>query len=309
MVAYNACMKERIQKLLAHAGYGSRREIERWIEAGEIKVNGQTATIGQPIDAHDQIAIRGKRVHLSTRLRATSKVIMYNKRVGEMCTRNDPEGRNTVFESLPRLSSGRWVMIGRLDVNTDGLILFTTDGALANKLMHPSSEVEREYACRILGNVEDDMLKRLQTGVELDDGMASFLRIRDAGGEGANHWYHVVLAEGRNREVRRLWESQEGLQVSRLHRVRYGNIALPRYLRPGYHEELDAKTLRKLYESVGMTYEGGDTQQEQRDQQRMNKRPQSRTERRATRPTTDKGGKAKKGGSKMNPYAGFKRKR
>lgn len=318
MVAYNACMKERIQKLLAHAGYGSRREIERWIEAGEVKVNGQPATLGQAIDANDQIAIRGKRVHLSSRLRATPKVLMYNKRVGEMCTRNDPEGRTTVFESLPRLSSGRWVMIGRLDVNTDGLILFTTDGALANKLMHPSSEVEREYACRILGNVEDDMLKRLQTGVELDDGMASFLRIKDAGGEGANHWYHVVLAEGRNREVRRLWESQDGIQVSRLHRVRYGTVALPRYLRPGHHEELDAKALRKLYASVGMSYQGGDEQferqQERRD--RMSKRPQSRTERRAARPATGKGSRSsggkpvgRSGSSKSNPYSGFNRKR
>lgn len=247
-------MKERIQKLLSRAGYGSRREIERWIEAGEILVNGKVAALGQPISESDKVILRGKTLHLESRLRATPKVIMYHKKAGEMCTRHDPEGRPTVFDNLPHLRQGRWIMIGRLDVNTDGLLLFTTDGELANKLMHPSSEVEREYATRILGEVTDEMLQRLQSGVQLEDGPAHFLRILAGGGEGANHWYHVVLAEGRNREVRRLWESQ-GLKVSRLIRVRYGFLSLPRSLRGGQYEELDVKTLRRLYESVGMSFE------------------------------------------------------
>ncbi|TXH69006.1 MAG: pseudouridine synthase [Thiothrix sp.] len=247
-------MKERIQKLLSRAGYGSRREIERWIEAGEILVNGKVAELGQPISESDKVILRGKTLHLESKLRATPKVLMYHKKAGEMCTRHDPEGRPTVFDNLPHLRQGRWIMIGRLDVNTDGLLLFTTDGELANKLMHPSSEVEREYATRILGEVTAEMLQRLQTGVQLEDGPAHFLRIMEGGGEGANHWYHVVLAEGRNREVRRLWESQ-GLKVSRLIRVRYGFLSLPRSLRGGQHEELDVKTLRRLYESVGMNFE------------------------------------------------------
>lgn len=251
-------MKERIQKILSRAGYGSRREIERWITAGEILVNGQPATAGQAVDEHDQITVRGQRLHLGSRLNTTPKVLMYNKPAGEVCTQHDPEGRKTVFEALPTVRAGRWIMIGRLDINTDGLLLFTTDGELANKLMHPSSEVEREYAVRVLGEVDNEMLIRLQEGVELDDGKASFLRIIDAGGEGANHWYHVVLAEGRNREVRRLWESQ-GVKVSRLIRVRYGNIDLPRYLRTGHHKELEVKDLRKLYESVGLFFDDGST--------------------------------------------------
>jgi 23S rRNA pseudouridine2605 synthase len=247
-------MKERIQKLLSRAGYGSRREIERWIEAGDILVNGKVAEIGQPISETDKVILRGKTLHLESKLRATPKVIMYHKKAGEMCTRHDPEGRPTVFDNLPHLRQGRWIMIGRLDVNTDGLLLFTTDGELANKLMHPSSEVEREYATRVLGEVDAEMLQRLQSGVQLEDGPAHFLRIQEGGGEGANHWYHVVLAEGRNREVRRLWESQ-GIRVSRLIRVRYGFLSLPRSLRGGHYEELDVKTVRRLYELVGMTFE------------------------------------------------------
>ena len=249
-------MKERIQKLLSRAGYGSRREIERLVEAGEILVNGRRAEVGQAIDERDQVTLRGQRLHLSSRLQATPKVLIYNKPAGEVCTQSDPEGRKTVFEALPTIRAGRWIMVGRLDINTDGLLLFTTDGELANRLMHPSSEVEREYATRVLGQVDNEMLIRLQEGVELDDGKANFLSIQDAGGEGANHWYHVVLAEGRNREVRRLWESQ-GVKVSRLIRVRYGNIELPRYLRSGHHKELEVKDLRKLYDSVGLTFDDG----------------------------------------------------
>lgn len=249
-------MKERIQKILSRAGYGSRREIERLVEAGEILVNGRPAEAGQSVDERDQISLRGQRLYLGSRLNATPKVLMYNKPAGEVCTQSDTEGRKTVFEALPSIRAGRWIMVGRLDINTDGLLLFTTDGELANKLMHPSSEVEREYAVRVLGKVEPEMLIALQEGVELEDGKANFLRIKDAGGEGANHWYHVVLAEGRNREVRRLWESQ-GVKVSRLIRIRYGTVELPRFLRTGHHKELDVRELRKLYATVGMTFDDG----------------------------------------------------
>lgn len=251
-------MKERIQKLLSRAGYGSRREIERWVEAGDILVNGRRAEIGQAIDERDQVTLRGQRLHLSSRLQATPKVLIYNKPAGEVCTMSDPEGRATVFENLPSVRAGRWIMVGRLDINTDGLLLFTSDGELANRLMHPSAGIEREYATRVLGEVNGEMLSRLQEGVELEDGTANFLSIKDAGGEGANHWYHVVLAEGRNREVRRLWESQ-GVKVSRLIRIRYGTVELPRYLRTGHHQELDVRAMRKLYEAVGLFFDDGST--------------------------------------------------
>ncbi len=289
-------MKERIQKLLARAGYGSRREIERWIEAGELQVNGKPATLGQQINTADKVILHGKTLHLESRLRATPKVLMYHKRAGEVSTHNDPEGRPTVFDRLPRLRQGRWVMIGRLDVNTDGLLLFTTDGELANKLMHPSSEIEREYAVRVLGKVDGDMLQRLQTGVALEEGSANFLRIKEAGGEGANHWYHVVLAEGRNREVRRLWESQ-GVKVSRLIRIRYGEISLPRYLRLGHHQELEAKMTRKLYESVGLSFDdGSDWQNEHKS---SSSKAANSTDKASHRPTARK----KTTRHKPDPYA------
>ena len=244
--------EERIQKILARAGYGSRRQIERWIAAGEITVNGVTASAGLKITEQDAIVMRGQKLRLATKLRVTKSVLLYHKKPGEICTRDDPERRDTVFDGLPKLSSGRWISIGRLDINTDGLLLFTNDGELANKLMHPSSEVEREYAVRVLGEVKDEMLTRLKKGVLLDDGeKASFDSIRFIGGEGANQWYQVILKEGRNREVRRLWESQ-GLKVSRLRRVRYGIISLERSLRSGQYELLSRPKMRKLYESVGL---------------------------------------------------------
>lgn len=272
-------MKERIQKLLASAGYGSRREIERWISAGEVMVNGKPAILGQQISATDQVSWRGKRLNVESRLKATPKVLLYHKSAGEVASRSDPEGRPTVFDNLPTLKQGRWVMIGRLDIPTDGLLLFTTDGELANKLMHPSSGIEREYAVRVLGEVDAAMIKRLQTGVELEDGPARFLRIKAAGGEGANHWYHVVLAEGRNREVRRLWESQ-GITVSRLTRIRYGHIQLPRSLRSGKSEELDVKGMRRLYESVGLHFADSLPERPRPKRRRSNdrKRPESQTE-------------------------------
>ena len=248
----NAPADEKLQKVLARAGYGSRREIESWIEAGRIKVNKRVASLGDRVSETDRIQVDGKPVPQSRLKQRRSRVLIYHKPVGEICTRHDPEGRDTIFKHLPRLASGRWITVGRLDYNTSGLLLVTTDGELANRLMHPSHRVEREYAVRILGEVDRDMLNRLQQGVELEDGPAHFDKIIDAGGDGANHWYHVILREGRNREVRRLWESQ-GVQVSRLTRVRYGSITLPRGQRPGRWEDLPYEIVDDLRRSVGLT--------------------------------------------------------
>jgi len=247
-------MSERIQKILSRAGYGSRREIERWVDAGEITVNGVIATSGQAVKETDKIVLRGQVLKLDSKLKARPRTLLYHKKAGEICSRKDPEGRPTVFDHLPKLSSGRWIQVGRLDINTDGLMLFTTDGELANRLMHPSYEIEREYSARILGVVTDDMLERLQKGVMLEDGEAKFNSIKFIGGEGVNKWYNVVLNEGRNREVRRLWESQ-GLVVSRLRRVRYAHIELKRSLRSGSYEEMDIRNMRRLYEKVGLELE------------------------------------------------------
>lgn len=242
-------MAERIQKILSRAGYGSRREIERWVTAGEILVNGVVATTGQAIDENDKVVLRGQVLKLASKLKAKPQVLLYHKNVGEICSRNDPEGRPTVFDNLPKLNSGRWIQVGRLDINTDGLLLFTTDGELANRLMHPSYNIEREYASRILGNVTDEIIETLQKGVMLEDGMANFTQVKFEGGDGANKWFHVVLKEGRNREVRRLWESQD-LIVSRLRRIRYANVELKRSLRPGNFEDMDVRAMRRLYETV-----------------------------------------------------------
>lgn len=247
-------MKERIQKLLSRAGYGSRRQIERWIENGELLVNGKPAEIGQAVQETDRFNLKGQELKVASRLKATPQVLLYHKKAGEICSRKDPKGRPTVFDHLPELSSGRWIQVGRLDINTDGLLLFTTDGELANRLMHPSYEIEREYAVRILGEVSEEAIRNLTEGVMLEDGIASFLRIKFAGGEGANRWYHVVLREGRNREVRRLWESQ-GLIVSRLIRIRFADIKLERSLRAGQFEELPVKQMKKLYAKVGLEFE------------------------------------------------------
>ena len=242
---------ERIQKVLARAGVGSRREVERWIEEGLIRVNGYPATIGQAVSPTDRIHVRGQLIGQRRLSAAPRRVILYHKPVGELVARRDPEGRPTVFAALPPLSSGRWVAVGRLDINTSGLLILTNDGELANRLMHPSSEMEREYAVRVFGQPDAGVLKTLKQGVQLDDGPARFERIEDAGGEGTNHWYHVVLREGRNREVRRLWESQ-GFRVSRLSRVRFGQVRLPRRLRRGQWEELPVRETRALARAVGI---------------------------------------------------------
>jgi 23S rRNA pseudouridine2605 synthase len=245
-------MTERLQKLLARAGYGSRRQIESWIEAGRITVDGKAAHPGQGVAGTEQIRIDGRPVSLAAATgRSTQRTLLYHKPVGELTTRADPQGRPTVFDRLPAIKTGRWITVGRLDLNTAGLLLLTTDGELANRLMHPSSEIEREYAVRILGAVEPVVIERLRAGVELEDGRAAFSALRDAGGQGANHWYHVVLREGRNREVRRLWESQ-GLTVSRLIRVRFGPIGLPRQLRPGRFRELERTEIDALYRAGGL---------------------------------------------------------
>lgn len=240
---------EKIQKLLARAGLGSRREIERWITLGRVKVNGKLAQLGDRALETDKIFLDDRLVKLSRLLVEQPKVLMYHKPVGEVCTRADPQGRPTVFEALPQLRRGRWVAIGRLDINTTGLLLFTNDGELANRLMHPSSQMTREYAVRVFGEVTQEILQQLKTGVLLEDGEARFDDILDAGGDGRNHWYHVTLREGRNREVKRLWESQ-GVTVSRLIRIRFGAIQLPRLLRPGKYRDLTPKELSALMAEV-----------------------------------------------------------
>ncbi len=243
-------MSEKLQKVLAGAGLGSRRQMERWIVDGRIGVNGARAKLGDRVEPGDDISVDGRKLERS-RDRPTGRVIAYNKPVGEVCSRSDPEGRRTVFESLPALTGGRWIGIGRLDIATTGLLLFTTDGELANRLMHPSMEVEREYAVRVKGQVGKDVLSRLRTGVELEDGAAKFDAIVPTGGSGANRWYNVVLREGRNREVRRLWESQ-GMTVSRLQRIRYGPIVLERDSKAGAVRELTVEEIEKLLKVAGL---------------------------------------------------------
>ena len=240
---------EKVQKILARAGYGSRRELERWIIDGRITINGKTASIGDRASSEDSILVDGKDIRLIEKQRV--RVILYNKPQGEVCTRSDPEGRKTVFDSLPAMKGERWIAVGRLDVSTTGLLLFTNNGDLANKLMHPSSEIDREYMVRIHGVVDESMLKRLREGVLLDDGIAKFSDIVVGERIGTNGWYAVALTEGRNREVRRLWESQN-VQVNRLKRVRFGPIFLPSFVRKGQWIELDEVSLNDLLASVKM---------------------------------------------------------
>ncbi|WP_137820561.1 23S rRNA pseudouridine(2605) synthase RluB [Pseudomonas sp. 2FG] len=243
---------EKLQKVLARMGLGSRRDVEAWIGEGRVKVNGKAATLGQRVDLHDAIAIDGRLLKREEAAEETRRVLIYNKPDGEICTRDDPEGRPTVFDRLPRPKEGRWINIGRLDINTTGLLMFTTDGELANRLMHPSYQMDREYAVRVRGEVDEDMLLRLKNGVLLEDGPARFTDIKEApGGEGFNHWYHCVVMEGRNREVRRLWESQ-GLVVSRLKRVRFGPVFLTSDLTMGRWREMSQGEVDILSAEVGL---------------------------------------------------------
>lgn len=243
---------EKLQKVLARMGLASRRDIEAWITEGRVKVNGAAATLGQRVDSHDAISVDGRLLKREEEAESVRRVLIYNKPEGEVCTRDDPEGRPTVFERLPRLRSGRWINVGRLDINTTGLLLFTTDGELANRLMHPSYEMDREYAVRVRGEVTEEMLENLKNGVMLEDGPAKFTDIQEApGGEGFNHWYHCVVMEGRNREVRRLWESQ-GLVVSRLKRVRFGPVFITSDLTMGRWREMGQQEVDILSEEVGL---------------------------------------------------------
>ena len=248
-------MSDKLQKVLANAGIGSRREMEKWIEAGRISVNGKLATLGDRVEPTDKIRVDGNPLSTNSDT-PTCRVLMYNKPEGELCSRKDPEGRPTVFDRLPAIKNGRWIAVGRLDINTSGLLLFTNDGELANRLMHPKHEVEREYSVRVFGEVEGIMLKRLTDGVQLEDGLAKFTEIVKKPGddESQNSWYNVSLSEGRNREVRRLWESQ-GLQVSRLIRVRYGTLELQKRLPQGGWVELGLPELNALRKSVQLPNE------------------------------------------------------
>lgn len=234
----------KLQKFLAQKGLGSRREMEALIAAGGVSVNGKVAGVGDRVGAEDVVRI-GKRVIRTNLQESLPKVLLYHKPEGEIVSRHDPEGRPSVFDKLPHLRSSKWIAIGRLDFNTSGLLIFTTDGALANRLMHPRFEMEREYAVRILGELTEEQMRQLTTGVTLDDGQAAFTYLADQGGEGVNHWYRVILKEGKNREVRRMFEAI-GLTVSRLMRVRFGPINLPPRIKRGQWLELDEKEIQRL---------------------------------------------------------------
>jgi len=240
---------QKLQKVLANLGLGSRRKMERWIEEGRVTVDGSVATLGDRVYAGQALRLDGKPLEVDAAEQV--RVLLYHKPVREVCSRDDPEGRKTVFERLPKLKSGRWISVGRLDFNTSGVLLFTTDGALANALMHPSSAIEREYLVRVMGRVDEPMLERLKDGVELDDGPARFSDIQEGGGDGINRFFYVVLMEGRNREVRRLWESQ-GTTVSRLKRVRYGEVFLPSKLKKGQWLELPQRDVDVIYQMAGL---------------------------------------------------------
>lgn len=238
-------MSEKLQKILAQYGLGSRRKMEQWIEAGRVNVNGEIATLGMRVTQDDNIAVDGKAL---TKTPTTPKhsLLLYNKPEGEICSRNDPEGRATVFDKLPKPAFGRWIVIGRLDYNTSGLLLFTTDGELAHQLMHPKFHLQRVYAVRIFGKADKEILQKLTTGVELEDGFAKFDSLEFMGGDGANQWYKVSISSGRNRIVRRMWESQ-GVKINRLMRVKFGDIELPRDLKPGEFTFLNERVQKKEF--------------------------------------------------------------
>ncbi|AOX99337.1 23S rRNA pseudouridine(2605) synthase RluB [Jeongeupia sp. USM3] len=246
--------EERLQKALAFSGIGSRRDMEELIAAGRVSVNGKIAELGAKVGQGDDVRIDGKRVTMRWQDRL-ARVVLYHKQEGELVTRDDPQGRLTVFERLPRLSSSKWVAVGRLDFNTSGLLIFTTSGDLANRMTHPSFEMEREYAVRVLGELTDEQVAQLRKGIELDDGPAKFTHIEAQGGEGMNHWYRVVLKEGRNREVRRMFE-HFGLTVSRLMRVRFGALTLPGRLKRGQFYELSETEVLAVMKWAGLKLNG-----------------------------------------------------
>lgn len=243
----------KLHKVLAEAGLGSRRDMEDLIVAGRVSVNGEPAHIGQRILPTDMVRINGKLIQRKVS-KKPPRVLVYHKPAGQIVSTNDPEGRESVFSSLPTMKTGKWLAVGRLDFNTEGLLLFTTSGDLANRLMHPRYGIEREYAVRTLGTLEEGMRQKLLSGVELEDGLAQFSRVSDGGGEGVNKWYRVVIGEGRNREVRRMFEAV-GLTVSRLIRTRYGSMTLPPNLKRGRWEELEENAARDFFRLCGMEKE------------------------------------------------------
>ncbi|MFL2499877.1 MAG: 23S rRNA pseudouridine(2605) synthase RluB [Porticoccaceae bacterium] len=248
-------MSEKLQKMLAGAGLGSRRELEKWIVAGRVSVNGSTATLGDRAEASDRIMVDGRVI--KTNRDEIPRVLMYSKPEGEVSTTSDPDGRPTVFDVLPKINSGRWIAIGRLDINTSGLLLFTNYGELANRLMHPSYEIKREYLARIHGDVDQKMLNNLMGGVVLDDGLAKFQTVKAQHHRNpeerisSNQWFRCILAEGKTREVRRLWESQD-VEVSRLKRISYGPIELPSFIRRSEFIELEPKQVASLFKAVDL---------------------------------------------------------
>jgi len=242
-------MSERLQKLIANAGYGSRRWAERLIEQGRVSLNNHDAKLGDKAELNDKVRIDGRLIDLKRYAETETKVLILNKQAGFICSNKDTEGRKSVFDLLPE--NTRWIMVGRLDLNTSGLLLFTNNGELANKLMHPSAQIDREYAVRVLGKVKEEHIKKLINGVELEDGFAKFYKVTQGGGEGANRWYRVVIREGRKREVRRLWEFLD-FKVSRLIRIRFGDICLPDKLRSNQSEYLKPKQLQALLNSVNL---------------------------------------------------------
>jgi 23S rRNA pseudouridine2605 synthase len=246
-------MSEKLQKVLAQRGFGSRREMERWISAGRIIVNGETATVGERVDANDVIKVDGQRLKIAPVL--VPRVLVMNKREGVICTHRDTQGRKTVFDDLPRIDrkrhGERWVTVGRLDVGTSGLLIFTNDGVLAHRLMHPSTGIDREYAVRLDGLLDEEALERLKIGVSIDGGIQRFSDVRYYDGRGNNHWYHAVLMEGKNREVRKLFRT-EGRSVNRLKRVRYGPVVLPSWLKRGSVAQMGVSDLATLYALLQM---------------------------------------------------------
>jgi len=242
-------MAERLQKVLASAGFGSRRQIEGWIAEGRVLVDGKTAVLGQKVTGCERIRVDGRPIDLRRVTSQRHQTILYNKPVGEICSRSDPDGRTTIFDALPRLRSARWISVGRLDFQTAGLMILTTDGELAHRLMHPSGQLIRRYAVRIHGDPDPQILNRLRTGITLADGPARFDKLERSRGEGRNRWFNVTVSEGRNRLVRRLWE-EAGFEVSRLIRIGFGPLSLPRELRSGRHRPLRPAELGKLYAAV-----------------------------------------------------------
>ncbi len=265
---------EKLQKLLARLGLGSRRGLEEIIKTGRITINHKPAKLGDRVLLTDEVRVDGRLVRIKAEHEKRRRVIAYYKPEGEICSVSDPEGRTSVFERLPKLTHDRWVMVGRLDINSSGLLLFTNDGELAHRLMHPSHQIVREYAVRILGEVTPEIARTLTTGVQLEDGMAQFDDIKEGGGSGVNKWYHVSLKEGRKREVRRLFESQ-GLKVSRLLRTRYGSVKLPSTLKTGRFIELDRGDIKELIALVSLRprEEMGLNQNAREKQARIHKKP------------------------------------